>query len=45
MKHIPLDSTAVVKGYGNDDVDADEDEDEGGEDVGLWEGWGPGDHL
>ena len=40
-----LDNTAVVEGCGEVYVDADEDEDEGWEDVGLWEGWGPGDHL
>ena len=45
MGLFKLDIAAVVEGCGKVDVDADEDDDEGGEDVGLWEGWGPGDHL
>ena len=45
INHQPLDTTAVVEGCGDVNVEANEDEDEGGEDVGLWDGWGPGDHL
>ena len=44
MNHLK-DVSAVVEGHSKVDINANEDEDQVWEDVGLWDGWGPGDHL